>query len=207
MIIGLTGNTGSGKTLTSQYLSQKGALVLDCDKINHHILLNNENAKKEITDFFGTVILDENNNINRKILGSIVFSSDEKLKVLTEITHRYVVEEVKRKIQENEGKFNLIVIDAPLLIEAGLHHICDKVWVVESDKEIKIKRIMQRDSLTYGEAFKRLSKQMDIEELEKYAHVLIKNDGSEEALLLKVEAVLAHLQNKPQVPVQVLKIF
>lgn len=189
MIIGLTGNSGSGKTAVSDYLSKKYAYVLDCDKIYHRLLEESIEMKEELTDFFGKSII-ENDKINRKALGDIVFNNNKKLKLLNSIAHKYVIMEVEEKIASYKGDKKHIVIDAPLLIEAGLHEICDEVWVIDAPLDMKAERISARDHISVEKAKQRLSKQMNPEELKKYADRIIENTGNLRELLSYVDTLL-----------------
>ena len=150
-IIGLTGGTGSGKGFVASYLKNNGAYIIDADEIAHRIILKGEAAYKEIVEFFGEGILDEEGNIIRKELGKIVFSDGEKLKVLNSCTHKYigltVLEEVK-KAEAEPDKYKFIVYDAPLLLDTDFINSCDEVWSVFADAETRCARIMARDNIT-----------------------------------------------------------
>ena len=99
-VIGLTGGTGSGKSVVSRSLAAAGAVIVDADKIAHEIILKGEPAYQEIIEYYGTGILDEEGNIIRKKLGEIVFNDKEKLAFLNQCTHKYITAEVKRQIAE-----------------------------------------------------------------------------------------------------------
>ena len=129
-IIGLTGGTGSGKGFVSERLKKRNAYVMDADKIAHEIIEKDKPAYKEIVDYFGRSILDESGCIIRRKLGDIVFSDSEKLAFLNKCTHKYINMEIMRIIDEvrpQTDKYTAIVIDAPLLAEAGLTDICDDI--------------------------------------------------------------------------------
>lgn len=177
MIIGLTGGSGSGKSIVSTILKELGMFIIDSDKIAHDIIKKGNNAYNEILELFGTNILDIKGEIDRKILGNIVFKDKIKLLLLTNCTHKHIIIDIKQIIRDNIDKIeNGIVIDAPLLIEAGLNKITDEVWVVYADIDIRIKRIMKRDSITYKQAEDRISSQMSWDELSSYADVVIYNN-------------------------------
>ncbi|MCL2591849.1 MAG: dephospho-CoA kinase [Defluviitaleaceae bacterium] len=185
-IIGLTGRSGSGKGVVSSIIEEYCAKIIDCDKIVHELFRFDKNLKSELYNFFGCEIFDDNNYINRKKLGSIVFASKEKLDFLTKTTHRYVVKKVEEIIKES-SEYKYIVIDAPLLVEAGLHKISDTVWLVFASEEISLKRIVERDGISYENAKKRLDNQKSFEELKSYANVIIKNEKSVEELRIEIE--------------------
>lgn len=188
-IVGLTGGSGSGKTVVSNYFLKKGYYVIDCDKIAHDIFKIGHKAYLEVVSYFGEEILDYFKNIDRKILGEIVFNDSEKLKILNKITHKYIVNEVLGLIQfateanEHEG----IVIDAPLLIEAKLEKICKFVFLIYAEYEIRLKRIRKRDKISHESAVLRLSNQKSFETLKEYADFVIYNNGSAENLYRQIE--------------------
>lgn len=180
-VIGLTGNSGCGKGVVAEIMSKYGALILDCDKIAHDNMEPLGIAYREITEAFGDSILNKDYTINRKILGSIVFKDKEMLTLLNSITHKYVIEVINNTIMLNRDK-NLIVIDAPLLIEAGLKRYCDSVWMVYAPFEVRIERVMKRDKIGRKDALLRFENQMSIDELKKYSDVIIENNCSLEKL-------------------------
>lgn len=176
-VIGLTGGTGSGKSVVSKSLAAAGAVIVDADKIAHEIILKGEPAYLEIVDYYGTEILDAQGNIIRKRLGEIVFHDAEKLAFLNQCTHKYICAEVDREIaaarQANTAK--AIILDAPLLLEAGLESRCDAVWVVYAEPEVRAKRVMERDGVSYALAKARIANQKSWEEYKQAASVVIDN--------------------------------
>ena len=118
-VIGLTGNSGTGKSSVAKIMEKYGALILDCDKIAHE----NMAAYDEIVSAFGKDILNSDKTINRKALGNIVFNDSQKLSILNQITHSKIAQRVKDEIAKASCK--CVVIDAPLLIEAGLDAIAE----------------------------------------------------------------------------------
>ena len=186
-VIGLTGGTGSGKSVVSRSLKDAGAVIVDADRIAHEIILKGEPAYQEIIEYYGTGILDEEGNIIRKKLGEIVFNDKEKLAFLNQCTHKYITAEVKRQIAaaKEEGAAKAIIIDAPLLLEAGLETVCDLVWVVYADPEVRAQRVMVRDGITYELAKARISNQKTWEEYKAVANAVIDNSKD-----------LAHLEDQ-----------
>ena len=176
-VIGLTGGTGSGKSVVSKSLAAAGAVIVDADKIAHEIILKGEPAYQEIIEYYGTGILDEEGNIIRKKLGEIVFNDKEKLAFLNQCTHKYITAEVKRQIAEakEEGTATAIIVDAPLLLEAKLETVCDVVWVVYADPEVRAQRVMARDGITYELAQARIANQKSWDEYKQAADAVIDN--------------------------------
>ena len=172
MLIGITGQSGCGKTTVSKLLQEKGYFIVDCDEIAHFLMENDENMLKEIRNEFGNEFFD-GNSLNRKRLGQLVFNSSEKLKILNSITHRYIIKRVKELIEGKEKA----VIDAPLLIEAGLDKLCDKCIYVYCPREIRVKRIMKRDNITKEYALSRLKSQHNDDFYRKACDYTVVNDG------------------------------
>lgn len=180
MIIGITGNSGAGKTsLCNEIVKNysKGITILDADKIAKELLVPGQEYFNKILTLFGETILDSNGEINRKKLANIIFEDPTKKEKLDEITYKYVVEETKKRANEIEAD---IIIDAPLLIESRLNEICDVVISVLADKEIKLKRICKRDNLNEEEALLRLNSQKQDEFYIKNSdYVIINNEETD----------------------------
>lgn len=176
-VIGLTGGTGSGKSVVSRSLAAAGAVIVDADRIAHDIILKDEPAYREIVSYYGTEILDTEGNIIRKKLGEIVFHDAEKLAFLNQCTHKYIVAEVKRQISaaKEAGTATAVIVDAPLLLEAKLETVCDLVWVVYAEPEVRARRVMERDGISYESAKARISNQKSWEEYRAAADAVIDN--------------------------------
>lgn len=186
-IIGLTGGTGSGKSVVSRYMEEQGAIIVDADLVSRKIVEQGEPAYLEICSYFGTDILDTDGSILRRKLGEIVFHDKEKLAFLNQCTHHYIREEMLNQIEaaKKEGKASYIILDAPLLFEAKLEELCDAVWVVYADVKVRAKRVMERDGITYELAMARISNQKSWEEYKAKADIVIDNSGD-----------IAHLQEQ-----------
>lgn len=192
-IIGLTGGTGSGKGFVSERLKARKAYVIDADAVAHEIIEKGRPAYKEIVDYFGSEILDEDGNILRRKLGNIVFSDKDKLAFLNSCTHKYINMEIMRIIEEVKPQTNVysaIIIDAPLLAEAGLVDICDDIWVVYADSEVRVKRIMERDSISEEQARNRIASQRSWEEYKELGAVIIDNSSDDENVERQLDALL-----------------
>lgn len=188
MVIGLTGGIASGKSTVSAKLKELGAVIIDADILSRDVVSKGEIAYNRIVQCFGQNILLPSGEINRKRLGSIVFSDKEKLTLLNSITHPEIMNRVKDKIYElkKEG-FEVIVVDAAILIEMGLHKYVDSVWVVIVDRETQIKRLIERDKFDYKDAENRINSQFTNEIRKEYADVIIDNNKSIEEVGKKLE--------------------
>lgn len=175
MIIGITGGIASGKTEVANFLKELGAVVIDTDEIAKEITKPGKDAYCEIIKTFGEDILLDNKEIDRKKLGGIVFSNIEARKKLEDITHPEIMREMVRRIRDNPAPIIFLII--PLLIEKNMQKIVDSIWLIKTREENQIRRLMVRDNLTEEEAQRRIKSQTTTEDKEKFADVIIKNDG------------------------------
>lgn len=175
-VIGITGGTGAGKSVVSNYLKEKGATIIDADILSREITKEGGIALPEIDKAFPGVI--KNGVLDRKALGRIVFSDREKLLILNEITHKYIIKLTKEEIDASKG---LIVLDAPLLFEAGEDKLCDKVIFVDADDEIRLERIMKRDGLSIEDAKSRINAR-NLDAVKANCDFVIVNNGDAERL-------------------------
>lgn len=193
-IIGLTGGTGSGKGFVSDMLRKRHAYVMDTDLTAHEIIKKGKPAYDELVEYFGRDILGDDGEIVRRRLGDIVFSErGEKLAFLNSCTHKYIREEIMRTIEEispQTDKYTAIVLDAPMLAEAGLTDICDVIWVVYADSEVRVKRIMERDSITEEQARERIASQKTWEEYKALGAVVIDNSSDDENVEEQLDALM-----------------
>ncbi|MFW6035863.1 MAG: dephospho-CoA kinase [Halothermotrichaceae bacterium] len=194
MIIGLTGGIASGKTTVSNLLKKLGAVIIDADKIAHQVL-ETKTAREKVISYFGSAIID-NNQINRKKLGKIVFNNSEEKKKLEEITHPMIIDIIKMKIKQYSKKNDIIVVDAPLLLETNLDKIVDSVWVVYVNKKTQLKRLMNRDNINLYKAKKRINSQMPLAKKRKLADIVIDNNGSKKELEQKVKKICREINNE-----------
>ena len=175
--IGLTGPSGAGKGEVSRLLSSAGVFHIDCDKVYHSLLVPGSECTVSLSEYFGD-ILDSDGAVDRKKLSSIVFSDEYKLAALNSITHKFVLDECRRIIEDCAGRgISAVVIDAPTLIESGFDRECDVILAVTAPHELRKERIKQRDGLTDKEADKRLSAQQSDEFYTEKADFVIVNDS------------------------------
>ncbi len=180
LTIGLTGGFCCGKTTVAKMFGELGAKVIDADQIAHNAL-KTEAVRTKIVSAFGGEIL-KDGKINRAELGKMVFDgTKEKVEILNSIVHPFVIAGIETILrQENEKKEppRLLIVDAPLLIEAGLTSLFSKLVVVSSDEKLQIRRAMSDFGLSEAEAGFRMSAQMPLDEKVKLADYVIENSGS-----------------------------
>jgi len=201
IIVGITGGIACGKSTVSRMLEGLGAALIDVDSIGHELLKKGSQQYEAIVELFGKNILDCSGEIDRTKLGKIVFSCEKKLKQLNAIMHPPMIEKSMKKAQQiiRKRPQAIVIIDSPLLIEAGLHNSVDLIVVVVCEKMTQITRLMERGikkgrPLSPAEAQNRIQSQMPIEEKLKYADFVIENDGDFDELRKKVERLWSELQ-------------
>lgn len=182
-IIGLSGQSGAGKTTVLETFSGLGFEVCDCDKVSREVMEKGTPCTEELISVFGRDIASEDGEIYRKKLAEKVFFDRCQLEKLTEITHRYIKASIFQMIDEaKERGERVFVIDAPLLFESGLDKICDITLVIVADRERRISRITERDRITRELAEKRIEAQLSQDELKRLSQEVIENNGTKEDL-------------------------
>jgi len=187
LIVGLTGGSGVGKGLVSGIFEEAGFFHIDTDLDARAVVEKGSACLKELTEHFDGILL-EDGSLNRKALAGIVFSDHNKLKMLNKITHKYITERVKNKLEQSKN--DKVIIDGAALFESGIDKLCFKVVAVISDKELRIERIMKRDHLSFDEAKKRIDGQKDNAFYTSQADYVIINNENEDALKEKVKKVI-----------------
>lgn len=183
-IIGLTGGIATGKSTVSAYLKDKGYQVIDSDLIVHKLWEQNEQMIIKVVKTFD---LENDKDIINQIK-KIVFNNDEKLKLLNEIVHPFVFDQIDQEIKFS--KHEMIFIDMPLLFEVGYQNNCDETWLVYTPQSIQLKRLMKRDHMQMIEAVKRIGVQMDIEQKKMIADHILDNRKSKHHLYSQIDQLL-----------------
>ncbi len=192
-IIGICGQSGSGKSTFAALFEKRNIPVLDCDKIYHSLINSPTPCLNEIGERFGKHLI-QDGALDRKALGKIVFNDSDLLKELNRITHRYVLDELLKHITKFKSESKVAcVIDAPMLFEAGLEEWCDVVCCVVASKERQMDRICIRDHITKKEAEIRIDHQIVSDELLKKCSVVVCNNGDISDLDIKCEQILNEL--------------
>lgn len=177
LIIGLTGGIATGKSMVSDWFTKHKINVLDADKIYKKLLKTNKIMYNEITSTFGESII-KDNQIDRLALGQIIFNDTKKRLELNQITHPFVIEEMKHQIDnlKSLGK-KVIILDIPLLFESGFDVFTDITMLVYVNKEIQLSRLMKRDNITEALANKKISSQLDIDIKKQMSDIIIDNNN------------------------------
>ena len=173
-IIGLTGSFGTGKTFVASIFRSLGAKVIDADRIAHGVIRKGKPEYNRIVKSFGKEILNKKKEIDRAKLGAVVFSNTALLRELNRIVHPSVIKEIRRSIR-TAGKKDIVVIDAPLLIEASLGKFIDKLIVVKCQKRRQIERCREKFCLQKKEILRRIESQIPLKKKMKMADLVIDN--------------------------------
>ncbi len=192
MIYGLTGGTGSGKSTVAEYLKELGYIVVDADIIARSVTAKGSPVLDDLSKAFGNDIIDENGELIRKKLGSIVFGDPEKLEQLNVIMRQALDEKMLAALGKasEERLYGKVFFDAPTLFESKREDFVDKIWVVAADRETRIARIMKRDGISREEVEKRMLSQLPDDVKIARADLVIYNDGTLEDLRQKVLSAL-----------------
>ncbi len=193
--IGLTGGIGSGKTTVAKRFAALGARVYHADEISRCALDPGAACYAPVVAAFGREILRPDATIDRRRLGEIVFADAASRRVLNEIIHPYVIDELfSRAKQERTGKpGDLAVFEVPLLFESGMHASMDHNIVVFSREENRIRRVMERDALPREQIIARIRAQLPEKEALLLADSILENNDTEEALLHQVDSLYQKL--------------
>ena len=186
--IGLSGGIGSGKTEATRILQEMGAEVIIADQVGHEAYEPHTDAWKQVVETFGDDILQPDGQIDRRKLGSIVFSDPGEMAKLNAIMHPRMHTMMEERLGELEAKgVQVAVLEAAILIEAGWIALVDEAWMLEVPEEVAVERIHQRNGLAEEEIRKRLQSQLSNEERAGHASEVIENTGDLEALRLRLE--------------------
>src|SRR5215207_5573600 len=183
LLVGLTGGIASGKSTVSAMLAERGAEIIDADHIARQIVLPGLPAWCKIREHFGPGVLHPDGQIDRQALADQVFADKAKLALLNEITHPAIFARIADRLEEYHDQDVVVVLDAALLIEAGLAEGVDVVIVTHSPTEIQVERLAAKGA---GERDERLAR----------ADIVIDNSGSVEQLGRRVDEVWDELQHR-----------
>lgn len=170
--IGLTGPSGAGKGFVCEHLKQLGFNIINSDNVVKNIYENNLPLLRRLADIFGNDII-KDGTLNRKRLGEIVFNDNEKLKQLNSIIHPEVIAKCKQLAKP------LSVLDAPQLFEANAQNKCNVIITVMADKELRAKRITERDGISCEKAMERINAQLSEKYYIDHADYIIYNNGED----------------------------
>ncbi len=183
--------SGAGKTTVSEVFKTSGFDIINCDMVAREVTEKGTACLKEIAEKFDGVI-NPDGTLDRKKLGSIVFNSKEKLQLLNDTIYPFITYKVIKGIENTEN--NYILLDAPTLFESGIDFICDGVISVVCDRELSVKRIMERDNISRESAESRLSSQQDKGFYKEKSSFCIENNDTADVLQKKAEEIAQQIK-------------
>lgn len=193
VLIGLTGGIGSGKSTVARGLVERGAVLVDADAIVHELQRPGTVVFAEMLERFGEGILAPDGGLDRKAVAAIVFADDEALAALGAIVHPRVHEEIERRVAEQAGTGNVVVLDIPLLGEAGWPGISGTI-VVDLPPEVAIERLVAHRGFTEGDARSRIEAQIDRQERLAFADLVVDNSGTPADLEVELDRAWAWIE-------------
>ena len=198
-IIGLTGGIGAGKSTASSILKEYGCIILDADAISREMTSDGSEVLDDIAGTFGPGYV-SNGVLDRKALGMLVFNHKNALTKLRSLITDKVADAIMSEIRtlKKEDKDGIVIIDAPLLFECGLHKITDENWLVSSNMDVRIKRVSARDGLSEQEILSRINSQMSEEEKKSLSQQVLDNSGTVDQLRLQIACQLERIKNEIQ---------
>ncbi len=189
-VVGLTGQSGAGKTTVSKCFSGNGFFVINCDLVSREVTQKGSECNKELSTIFPECF-DSELTLDRKKLGSCVFGDKEKLIILNETIFPFIIKNINEKISDavNDG-FDLILLDAPTLFEAKMENSCDYIVSVIADAEIRAERIHKRDNISRKEVLKRFSSQLSEDFFKENSDFIIENNGGIDSVVFQTISII-----------------
>ncbi len=195
IIVGLTGNIGTGKSTILAYLRQQGAYVLDADRLAHQAIMRGGPAYADVVSAFGRAVVGPDGEIDRSALAGIVFSSPDRLRELEAIVHPAVYQLAAAELAATDA--SVVIVEAIKLLESGhLLTLCDEVWVVTSSSAAQEQRLSRQRGMSDGEIQARLAAQSSQQEKVKRATRVIENDGTLAELYAQLDVIWRELVSK-----------
>jgi len=194
-VIGLTGGIGSGKSTVSQFLAGLGAVILNADEVGHKAFKPDTEIWRKVVAAFGRQIVTSDGNIDRKKLGEMVFGNPESLPRLNQIMHPRMYDMVKAQLEEHRQRgTRVVVLEAPLLLEAGWTSLVDEVWVTTAPEATVLKRLEERTGMSQAESLTHIRSQLPSAERVRHADVVINTDCDLDELRSRVKELGQRLE-------------
>jgi dephospho-CoA kinase len=198
LLVGLTGTIASGKSEVTRMMAARGAVVISADAVARAVVEPKTRAWKKIVAQFGREILNNDATINRRALAAVVFADVRQRKLLEEITHPEITKAVTAMIRDITKKHGgrIIIIEAPLLFEAGWDAMVDRIIMVTAKRSVRAQRLKKRDAMTDKEIRQRFAAQGAQAEKRSGADFILKNDTTREYLAVQVKKIWDVLTNE-----------
>lgn len=195
-ILGLTGQSGAGKSTVAEFLEQNGFYVINADLLVHKIYNSGSPCLKTVASVFGEDIISDNGTPDRKLLAKRAFSSKENTALLSSIVHPFVTAELFTQIKKAaESGATTVVYDAPQLFESNADVICDEIISVTAEKTVRLERICKRDNISKENALMRMNAQLDEEFFRENSDYIIENNSDLSSLNVQLEGLLKQINS------------
>ena len=197
IVVGLTGQTGTGKTTVGNELKKYGYSVIDADKVARLVTEKGSPTLKKLAEAFGKEIIKSDGTLDRALLADKAFSNEKMLELLNSITHPEIVRLIMKKVNgEFFNGFEGVIIDAPQLFESGLDKKCNMIIAVTAPENIRLERIMKRDGISEEPARKRMAAQLPEEFFTQQSDIVVVNNGDNENLAKQVLYAARKMEEK-----------
>lgn len=183
LVIGITGNIGSGKSIVSDLIESEGYSVIRSDLLAKDLMLTDSKIKKQLVKNFGEETF-SNAGLNAKFLAENVFSKKKNVEKINSIVHPPVIREIKKIIKETKSK--IVFVESALIFEARIEKMFDYIMLVSSDEITRINRVIKRDGVQSDEVKKRLMFQLPDSKKKILSHFIIENNSTKKALAEKI---------------------
>jgi len=194
LLVGLTGGLGAGKSTVARMLADRGAILVDADELARRALEPGSGAYRQVSDLFGDEALTASGELDRAAIAATVFSDPARRRALESIVHPEVFRMLAETVEARRGTDDIIVFDAPLIVETGFHDACDVVVVVTALEEERVARATRERGMTADQARARIGAQIGDAEREAVADVVIRNDGDVAQLEARVDDLWEQLR-------------
>lgn len=195
LVVGLTGQSGAGKTLVSRMLQERDLAVINADQVARDVVEKGKKCLLDLAVLFGVGILTPEGELNRKALAKAVFNNAEKLKLLNKTIFPYITQEIDDRMKQlRQARESIVILDAPTLFESGYDKKCQIIVSVLANRDERLHRIVMRDKISYEEAESRLKSQHDDAYYSSRSDRVIVNNNSLEDLKMQVVELMAFLE-------------
>ena len=194
-VVGLTGPIGSGKSVVAQIFLNNDYKLIDADKVAREVVEKGSPVLEKLALEFGCDVINQDGTLNRRLLADRAFSTKDGTDRLNSITHPAIVDLVKKKIaQYEENGVERIIYDAPILFESNTNKLCDCIVSVIAPKEVRIQRVIERDSVTEADVRKRISAQHDESYYTEKSNYVIYNNSTLKELRRRTQSIVRALR-------------
>ena len=174
-VIGITGGIASGKSNVCHVIKNEGYQIIDSDKINRELSLKGQPIYLKIVEKFGNDFLTTDGEIDKKKLAKLIFHNSKAKEELNNLSHPIIIDEIKRQISLSLD--DIVFVEIPLLYEAHLEYLCDKIICVFLNKKTQVERLMQREGIDEDYALEKIHSQMDLYEKKLKADFVVDSKG------------------------------